>query len=127
MFLLFIFIYNACFPCTICQINVTYKQRYLIFLIQTVPNLICKCINIAFDTYPFRFTLEARQRIAIARAVFSDRPVLILDECTSSLDEETERRLLANLRQMTDKTVLIITHRPAALEICDRRIEMANE
>lgn len=67
------------------------------------------------------------QRIAIARAVFSDRPVLILDECTSSLDEETERRLLANLRQMTDKTVLIITHRPAALEICDRRIEMANE
>ena len=65
------------------------------------------------------------QRIAIARAVFSDRPVLILDESTSALDEDTERRLLSNLRRMTDKTVLIITHRPAALAICDRQIDMA--
>ena len=67
------------------------------------------------------------QRIAIARAVFSGRPVLILDESTSALDEDTERQLLANLRRMTDKTVLIITHRPAALEICDRQITMAAE
>lgn len=64
------------------------------------------------------------QRIAIARAVFSDRPILILDEATSSLDEMTEQRLLANLRQMTDRTVLIITHRPAALKICDREVIM---
>lgn len=64
------------------------------------------------------------QRIAIARAVFSDRPVLILDESTSALDEVTEEKLLTNLRQMTDKTVLIITHRAAALRICDRKIEM---
>lgn len=64
------------------------------------------------------------QRIAIARAVFSDRPVLILDEATSSLDESTERKLLTNLRQMTDRTVLIITHRPAALQICDREVVM---
>lgn len=65
------------------------------------------------------------QRISIARAIFSDRPILILDEATSSLDEATEQQLLTNLRQMTDKTVLIITHRPAALQICDRKIEMA--
>lgn len=65
------------------------------------------------------------QRISIARAVFSDRPILILDEATSSLDEFTEQKLLTNMRQMTDKTVLIITHRPAALQICDRRIDMA--
>lgn len=64
------------------------------------------------------------QRIAIARAVFSDRPILILDEATSSLDEATERKLLTNLRQMTDRTVLIITHRPAALQICDREVAM---
>src|SRR5699024_11852356 len=61
--------------------------------------------------------LPILQRIAIARAIFSERPVLILDESTSSLDETTEQVLLKNLRQMTDKTVLIITHRPAALEI----------
>lgn len=60
------------------------------------------------------------QRLAIARAVFSQRPILLLDECTSALDEETEERLLQNLRAMTDKTVVIITHRQAALQICDR-------
>ena len=60
------------------------------------------------------------QRLAIARAVFSGAPILLLDEATSSLDAETERRLLVNLRSMTDKTVVIVTHRTAALEICDR-------
>ncbi len=59
------------------------------------------------------------QRIAIARAVFSDAPVLMLDESTSALDEETERKVLENIRSMTDKTVMIVTHRPMALEICD--------
>lgn len=62
-----------------------------------------------------------RQRLAIARAVISGGPVLLLDESTSALDGETERAVLSNLRQMTDKTVLIVTHRPAALEICDRQ------
>ena len=60
------------------------------------------------------------QRIAIARAIFSESPVLLLDESTSALDEDTEKRLLGNLRSMTDKTVVIVTHRPAALAICDR-------
>ncbi|MBR1423310.1 MAG: ABC transporter ATP-binding protein [Ruminococcus sp.] len=60
------------------------------------------------------------QRIAIARALFSDSPVLLLDEATSALDENTEKQLLNNLRSMTDKTVVIVTHRPAALGICDR-------
>ena len=60
------------------------------------------------------------QRLAIARAVFSDCPVLLLDESTSALDELTEQRLLQNLRAMTDMTVVIVTHRKAALGICDR-------
>lgn len=65
------------------------------------------------------------QRIAIARAIFSDRPVLLLDEATSALDEATELRLLDNLRSMTDKTVILVTHRPAALEIVDKVIQFA--
>jgi ATP-binding cassette subfamily B protein len=62
------------------------------------------------------------QRVAIARAIFSDRPILLLDEATSALDEQTEAKLLDNLRSMTDKTVVIITHRPAALDITDKII-----
>lgn len=64
------------------------------------------------------------QRIAVARAILSDNPVLLLDESTSALDEKTEKKLLENLRQMTDKTVLIVTHRPVALEICDKIVTM---
>ena len=62
------------------------------------------------------------QRIALARAIYSDRPVLLLDEATSALDEQTEKKLLANLRAMTDKTVIIVTHRQAALSVCDREV-----
>ena len=62
------------------------------------------------------------QRIAIARAIFSDRPILLLDEATSALDEQTEAMLLDKLRSMTDKTVIIVTHRPAALDITDKVI-----
>ena len=65
------------------------------------------------------------QRIAIARALYADAPVLILDEATSALDCETEKALLCNLKQLTDKTVFIVTHRPEALNICNRRVEFA--
>ena len=59
------------------------------------------------------------QRIAIARALLSEAPILLLDECTSSLDAETEYRLLKNLREYHKKTVLCISHRQAAIMACD--------
>jgi len=62
------------------------------------------------------------QRLSVARAILSGRPVLLLDEATSALDAVTEEQLLRNLRAMTDRTVLIITHREAALNYCDKRI-----
>ena len=62
------------------------------------------------------------QRIAIARAVCSGNPILVLDEATSALDDATERQLINNLQNMTDKTILLVTHRPAMLEMCDRQI-----
>ena len=60
------------------------------------------------------------QRIAIARAVFSESPILLLDEATSALDQDTEKRLLENLKALENRTVVIVTHRPAALSVCSR-------
>ncbi len=60
------------------------------------------------------------QRLAIARAVFSNNPIMLLDEATSALDEATECKVLENLKNMTDKTVVIVTHRMKALEICNK-------
>lgn len=64
------------------------------------------------------------QRVAVARALLSKAPILLLDESTSALDEETEARLLANIASLKEKTCLIVTHRKAALGICDYRIHI---
>ena len=66
------------------------------------------------------------QRVAIARALVEDVPVLLLDECTSALDVETEARLLNNLRGLTDKAVLLISHREAAVHGSDRVWKLAD-
>jgi ABC-type multidrug transport system fused ATPase/permease subunit len=66
------------------------------------------------------------QRIAIARALLSGKPVLILDEATSALDSATELAVLNSLVSIEPHpTCVIITHRKAALDFCDRifRIE----
>lgn len=55
------------------------------------------------------------QRLAIARAVLMDRPILLLDECTSALDAQTESRLLAALTGL-GKQAILVTHRPEALK-----------
>ena len=66
------------------------------------------------------------QRIAIARAVLTGAHVLILDEATSALDENTERRVLNNLKTLDDVTLIIISHKKAAYSICDKEITVRN-
>ncbi len=66
-----------------------------------------------------------RQRLAIARALSTNPPILILDEATSALDYESERIILANMREIVrGRTVIIIAHRLATVRACDRIIGM---
>ena len=61
-----------------------------------------------------------RQRIALARALVTRPRLLVLDEVTSALDEETERAIVANIHSLAgEMAVLSITHRPAFLAIAD--------
>lgn len=62
------------------------------------------------------------QRIAIARAILHDAPILLLDEATSALDSVTEKNLLSAIRELTDKTCIIVSHKQAAFDICDKVI-----
>lgn len=66
------------------------------------------------------------QRVAVARALLSKAPILLFDEATSALDEKTEARLLENISAMRDKTCIIVTHRRAALEICDYTLRLVD-
>ena len=63
---------------------------------------------------------EAR-RIALARALLKDAPILLLDEPTEGLDAKTEQRVIEQLLKCTaGKTVILITHRPACLKLAER-------
>ncbi len=67
------------------------------------------------------------QRVAIARALLTKAPVILLDEATSALDEETEISLLRNLRELQNKTCILISHKKAARAICDKTVTIANK
>ena len=64
-----------------------------------------------------------RQRIAIARAILKDAPILILDEATASVDNETEAAIQRSLEKITkDRTTIIIAHRLSTVRNCDKII-----
>lgn len=64
------------------------------------------------------------QRIGIARALYKDSQILILDEATSSLDEATENFILEKLFQMKNKTIFTISHRANSLRYCNKLFEI---
>lgn len=91
----------------------------------------CQTAEILYDilNMPLQFQTEItdgntlsggqKQRLALARALLTDSPTLILDEATSSLDVLTEQRIMNNLLKLTDKTIIFIAHRLTIAEQAD--------
>ena len=66
-----------------------------------------------------------RQRVALARALLQHPKILILDECTSALDELTERRLFSGLHHyLQDVTTIVISHRPYPITWANRVVQL---
>ena len=66
------------------------------------------------------------QRLAVARALYSDAPILLLDEATSALDEATEEKMLDNIMRNAEKTCIIISHKRCAIDKCTLCLTIEN-
>ena len=68
-----------------------------------------------------------KQRLGIARALYNNSEILVLDEFTSALDEVTEREIMKEISILKEKkTIIISTHKPSILEYCDRIYDVKN-
>lgn len=67
-----------------------------------------------------------RQRIALARALLRDSPIIILDESSAQVDLITEREIYKNIMALDDKTIILVSHRPSVLKEADKIYSIAN-
>lgn len=64
-----------------------------------------------------------KQRISIARAILKQAPILLLDDCLSAVDTETEEKILSNFKKIfKNKTTIIVTHRASSAKNADQII-----
>ena len=69
-------------------------------------------------------SLGEMERIALARALYSDAPILLLDECSASLDSHTEEKVMSNILSIKDKTVVLISHHKYDESLFDKVIDL---
>ena len=86
-----------------------------------------KGINMIVGERGTKLSGGERQRLGIARALYKDPVILVLDEATSSLDYETENEIVNSIVNIKGKqTIIIVAHRLSTVQICDRVLLMEN-
>ncbi|MBQ1989103.1 MAG: ABC transporter ATP-binding protein [Clostridia bacterium] len=115
---------------TLCDPDISEEQLIKAAKSADIYDLICSLPD-GFDTVVSErgggLSEGQIQRISIARALLTDAPVLLLDEATSALDEATETTVLKNIRELSGKTILFVTHRNTSLKVCDKIIHVENK
>ena len=69
-------------------------------------------------------SLGEMERIAIARAIYSGSPILLLDECSASLDAETEKKVISNILSLGNKTIVLISHHRYDESLFDQVVDL---
>ncbi len=91
--------------------------------IQNSPN----GIDTKIGEFGARISGGQRQRIGIARAIYSNSEILVLDEATSAIDLQTEERIIKNINSLLNKTIIIISHRMSTIKNCNKIFEIKNK
>ncbi len=106
------------------QLNEVLKTSGLVDLIDSLPDQ----INTNIGEHAHKISGGQKQRIGIARALFTNPEILILDEATNALDINTEETILKNIIESSkDLTVIIISHRDSSLKKCSKIFEIINK
>ncbi len=80
------------------------------------------------DKYPNALSGGEKQRISIARALFFEKKVIILDESTSNLDPQTESKILQLLKKLNQElTIIMISHKMGSLISCNKKFKIINK
>jgi ATP-binding cassette, subfamily B, bacterial PglK len=105
------------------KLEVALKSAEIYDFINNLPD----GINTMVGDRGIRFSGGQRQRVGIARALYRDPNVLIFDEATSSLDEETEKKFIENIFNLNgNRTIIISTHKLNSLNKCDKIYSIKN-
>ena len=68
-----------------------------------------------------------KQRLGIARAIYQQKEILVLDEATNSLDENTEKTILDNILKIKNKpTIIFVSHKSSNFDVCNKIIDIKN-
>jgi ATP-binding cassette, subfamily B, bacterial PglK len=90
-------------------------------MLSSLVNELCDGVDTMIGERGMRLSGGQRQRIALARAFYHQRNVLVMDESTSALDNETEEEIVNEIKTLRgSKTLIIIAHRLTTLKYCDR-------
>lgn len=107
------------------------KKLFQAIKIADLEELINSLEN-GLDTYigekGFKISGGQRQKIAIARALYTNSNILIFDEATNQIDENTEIKIFENLRKISkEKTIFFVSHNLSLFSYCDKILELKND
>ena len=96
--------------------------------IPSLPNIHRWSVDLLLGENGIKISGGQKQRIAIARAIYHDKKILILDESTSSLDPKTEKTIINLLKRISKEiSVIIISHKKSSLINCNKIYEINNK
>ena len=84
-------------------------------------------INTKISSQGINLSGGEKQRIALARAVYKESNILILDEFTNAIDDETEKKIMYNLRDLSNKTFIVVSHKQSTINQCDKIFRLENK